>query len=200
MTTAMPLNGRPRRSLNDSIAKLDEILDGLSQAIPATIRDTLRESIAAAVTEGVRIALVEIFASGDLLNLLRGLVPTPAPALMPTDPVSPSLKARIGAILARAGRWVGARLRGLTGLVAVGLGSARAQVVGLMQRCRLLWTLRRPLAVAAGVGCGAAVVALVAPNWLAAAVSGVGGAVAALGTQLWLWTRRACRALGGVNA
>jgi Flp pilus assembly protein TadB len=186
--------------LNDSIAKLDEILDGLSQAIPATIRDTLRESVAAAVTEGVRIALVEIFTSGDLLNLMHGLVPSPAPALIPADPVGPSLKDRIGATLSRAGRWVGTRLRGLTRLVASGLGSAHGRVVGLMQRCRLLWTLRRPLAVAAGVGCAAAVVALVAPNWLVAAVSGVGGAVGALGTQLWLWTRRACRALGGVNA
>jgi hypothetical protein len=199
MTTAMPLNGRPRRSLNDSIAKLDEILDGLSQAIPATIRDTLRESVAAAVTEGVRIALVEIFSSGDLLNLLRGLVPTPMPAPIAPDPVAPSLKARLYANLGVAGRWVGVRLRGLMGIVARGLGSARARVVSLMQRCQLLWTLRRPLAVAAGVGCAVAIVALVAPNWLAAAVSGIGGAVAALGTQLWLWTRRACRALGGVT-
>ena len=47
-TLAPASNGRARRSLNDSIARLDEMIDGLSEAIPETIRDTLKEALEAA--------------------------------------------------------------------------------------------------------------------------------------------------------
>jgi hypothetical protein len=43
MTATMNNNlpGRQRRSLNDTIGHLDQMIDGLSEAIPGTIRDTL---------------------------------------------------------------------------------------------------------------------------------------------------------------
>src|SRR3954469_14738800 len=59
-------NGRARRSLNDSIVRLDDMIDGLSEAIPATIRDTLKESIAEAITEGVKAAVVEVLTNPAL--------------------------------------------------------------------------------------------------------------------------------------
>jgi hypothetical protein len=62
MTTTLnaPANGRPRRTLNETIGQLDQMIEGLSTAIPETIRDTLQEHVAAAVSEGVRSALVDI--------------------------------------------------------------------------------------------------------------------------------------------
>ena len=55
MTTTMnnlpTLPGRQRRSLNDTIGRLDEMIDGLSEAIPGTIRDTLQETVGTAVAE-----------------------------------------------------------------------------------------------------------------------------------------------------
>ena len=72
MTTTMNHNlptlpGRQRRSLNDTIGRLDEMIDGLSEAIPGTIRDTLQETVGAAVAEGIREALADIFANSEVL-------------------------------------------------------------------------------------------------------------------------------------
>ena len=75
-------NGR-RPTLSDSIDRLDHILDGLSEAIPATVRDALRESVAAAVAEGVRAALVDVLNGEAVQSLLLGVLPT-TPAPTPT--------------------------------------------------------------------------------------------------------------------
>ena len=192
MPTTTTLNGRPRRSLNDSIAKLDTILDGLSEAIPSTIRDTLQESVTAAVAEGVRAALLEVLGNGDLINLLRGLGPIPvAQAAAPeVRPAAPTLKDRLRAVMSRARGWAGGCCAAAAGLAVGGLRGVRERVSRTAQRWRLLWSFRKPLTLAAGVGCVVTVVALVAPGWLAATVSGVSGAMAAMGTQLWLWVRR----------
>src|SRR5580700_5434515 len=92
MTATMNSNnvsGRQRRSLNDTIGHLDQMIDGLSEAIPGTIRDTLQETVSAAITEGVRTALLEIVTNPDVLALLRGSLPTPPPLAVPLAPVTP---------------------------------------------------------------------------------------------------------------
>ena len=53
------LPGRQRRSLNDTIGRLDEMIDGLSEAIPGTIRDTLQETVGAAVGTAERAGHVD---------------------------------------------------------------------------------------------------------------------------------------------
>ena len=82
--------------------------------------------------------------------------------------------------------------------------SAARQVCGavsrMSMRCQLLWGLRKPLLVAAGVGCVAAVLALVTPSWFAAMLSGVGAACASLAAHAGLWLRRARFALVGGGA
>src|SRR5580704_16198451 len=87
MTNNLP--ARPRRNLNDTIGHLDKMIDGLSEAIPGTIRDTLQETVGAAITEGVRAALLEIVTNPDVLALLRSSLPTPFPLAVPLAPVTP---------------------------------------------------------------------------------------------------------------
>src|ERR1700733_4384459 len=78
MTTTNNLPGRQRRNLNDTIGHLDQMIDGLSEAIPGTIRDTLQETVGAAITEGVRAALLEIVSNPDVVALLRSSLPVSA--------------------------------------------------------------------------------------------------------------------------
>src|SRR5262249_30812880 len=84
-------NGR-RPTLSDSIARFNQILDGLSEAIPQTIRDTLRESVAVAVAEGVRAALVEVFNGEAVQSLLGSALPA---ASAPSAAPPPSLGQRL---------------------------------------------------------------------------------------------------------
>ena len=115
MTTTINNNlpsppGRQRRSLNDTIGRLDEMIDGLSEAIPGTIRDTLQETVGAAVAEGIRAALADILANPEVLALLRGSL-APPPLAIPVaaavaEPGLPrKLLAAVATALATAGCW-----------------------------------------------------------------------------------------------
>jgi hypothetical protein len=66
MSTAT-LNNVPRRQLSEQIDRLDHILDGLGDAIPAVVGDAVRQ----AVKEGVQAAIAEILSQRDLLDALR---------------------------------------------------------------------------------------------------------------------------------
>jgi hypothetical protein len=201
-TTSTPAvaNGRQRRSLNDSIARLDQILDGLAEAIPETISQTLRASVGAAVSEGVRAALVEIVTSPDVQALLRGVVPTPTtgPAADgPPPPDAPPAPPPAGGPGLARRLLDGARdtAGALGAAVAGGARRCRDALATARDRAGRLWPYRQALLVALGVGAAAAALALVAPGWPAAVLSGVGGACASVAVQLGLWARRAFRAL-----
>jgi hypothetical protein len=188
-TLAPASNGRARRSLNDSIARLDEMIDGLSEAIPETIRDTLKEALgaalASAVADGVKAAVVQVMGGPAFLAALRG----------PARPRSATLRDRVRRLVAQARQatacWVttiGARLD----------CNARAvvdRVTGLRAMGRSLWAARKPALVTIAVGLAATTLAVLAPNWVGTALSGIGGAVTAAAVQGWLWVRRAVRPL-----
>ena len=184
-------NGR-RPTLSDSIDRLDRILDGLSEAIPATVRDALREEVAAAVAEGVRAALVEVLSGEAVQSLLRGVLPAvSAPA--PT-PAPPSLGARLlmkaRSALGTVRAWVGGTLQRVAGgLATVGRtirdgGKAACGWLGFGGR----WL--RLLPVLALVGGAATAVTLAASAWWTSIRSGL-AAVGAGGTALahWLFQR-----------
>ncbi len=69
------LNHTPRRQLSEQIDRLDHILDGLGEAIPAVVGDAVRQ----AVREGVQAAITEILSQRDLLDALRPQAPTEVP-------------------------------------------------------------------------------------------------------------------------
>jgi hypothetical protein len=190
------VNNRQRRSLNDTIGHLDQMIDGLSEAIPGTIRDTLQESVGAAITEGVRAALLEIVTNPDILTLLRGSLPVAAPLAVPVAPGTPhvslvrSLLAKACSGVGTAARWVKTGLLAVTSTVARSTRAVLNQLAALRERLRSLRQARRPLLLALAVGGVAVVITLVAPTWVAAIVSGLGGAGVTLAVQAGLWLRK----------
>ena len=185
MATAT-LNGRtlPRRSLNDSIGKLDTILDGLGEAIPATIRDTLQESVSAAVAEGVKAALIEVMTNPDLLARIQ-----PQPVL-----AKPSFFGRIYSKvrdgLASFWNWVAPKAVTLKENAAEAVGGVRQRGTNLVNRLRWLGSCRRPIVIALSIGFFLAGVAYVSSPTFASLLTGLAATVSALGVQFALWTRR----------
>jgi hypothetical protein len=200
MTTTMnaPANDRQRRSLNETIGHLDQMIDGLSNAIPETIRDTLKEEVGTAVSEGVRSALTDLLTNPEVLALLRTtLAPEPPMAVPVTRARPPLFPGVLGTLLGAtkaAGGWAWQQLKRAGGAVA-GLACRVAhKLVALRQQLQALRQVRKPLLLALVIGGLAAAVALFAPHWVAATLSGLGGLCATLTVQLGLWLRRS---LGG---
>jgi hypothetical protein len=188
MTTQTTTNGQQRRTLNETIGRLDKMIDGLADAIPETIRDTLQQAVGAAVTEGVRTALLEMMSNPDLLTVLRGaLSPEPTP---PAQPKSPGLFATLRVAAAAAGAWSMGKLRGAGQATAKCGRTAANKLKELRQSLSGLSEARKPLLLAFAVGGVAAVVALLAPQWVAATIGGLGGACVAMAVQAGLWLRR----------
>jgi hypothetical protein len=183
-TAAPASNGRARRSLNDTISQLDQMIDGLSEAIPATVKDCIQDAVPAAIAEGVKAAVLEVLSNPAFLAQVRG--PNSGPA-------RPTLRERMTKVLAKAktatARWV----RSAVGRVAAGAGTIAAAAYGQRAKLGLVWRLRKPLLVALGVGLAAALVTAAAPGWVAATVSGVGETCTSLAIQAWVWVRRAVR-------
>jgi hypothetical protein len=198
MTATMNNNlpGRQRRSLNDSIGHLDQMIDGLSEAIPGTIRDTLQETVGAAITEGIRAALLEIVTNPEVLALLRSSLPTPPPLAVPITSGIPQpgivhrLLARTGAGIVEAVRWSTTLMRAGAKNVTQGALTALNKLAEVRERLRSLRHARRPLLLAVAVGALVATVTLVAPSWVAAMLSGLGGAGVTLAVQAGLWLRQ----------
>lgn len=60
MTGTMTANGRPqRKQLSDQLDRLDELLNGLADAIPGAVADAVRESLGEAVKHAVNEALAK---------------------------------------------------------------------------------------------------------------------------------------------
>jgi hypothetical protein len=194
VTNSLP--GRPRRSLNDTIGHLDQMIDGLSEAIPGTIRDTLQETVGAAVGEGVRAAILEIVSNPEVLALLRTTLVPEAPHAVPVGPVVPRMPL-VRTLLKKA--WSGvvtaaclSKNAVVSAACAVASGTTRGlnKLAELGQRLRSLRKARRPLLVALAVGAVVAAIALIAPSWVAATLSGLGGAGVTLAAQAGLWLRK----------
>jgi hypothetical protein len=195
MTTTMNNNlpGRQRRSLNDSIGHLDQMIDGLSEAIPGTIKDTLQETVGAAITEGVRAALLEIVTNPDVLALFRSSLPTVPPFAVPITPHLSLLRTLLTKVCSGVGtvaRWSKNGVVAVATAVADCTSTVLNKLAALRERLRSLRHARRPLLLALVVGGLAVVITLVAPTWVAAIVSGLGGAGVTLAVQAGLWLRQ----------
>jgi hypothetical protein len=182
---ARPTADGRRPTLSDSINRLDQILEGLAEAIPATIRDTLREGLAAAVGEGVRAALIDALAADGLLDRLRGLlVASPAPAPKPSLGRRWQSKAR--AVLAAARTWIGTKVRSAVTRVARARHQLWNRLTGALRWLKALVRLSSPRVVALSVG-SVAVLALAVPAWGMAVRDRAGAAAVRLGQ----WIRAA---------
>jgi hypothetical protein len=187
------VSSRQRRSLNDTIGHLDQMIDGLSEAIPGTIRDTLQETVGAAITEGVRAALLEIVTNPDVLALLRGSLPTPPPFAVPLAPGASLLRTMLtkaSSSIGAVARWSKNSVLAVMRTVAHGTRAVLNELAALRERLRSLRHARRPLLLALAVGGLAVIITLVAPTWVAAVVSGLGGVGVTLAVQAGLWLRQ----------
>jgi hypothetical protein len=169
MTTTKNGNGRTaRKSLADQIDRLDGILDGLSDALTESVADAVKEVIGQAVTEAVQAAVTEVLSSPELLKASLARHEPPVPAPEPTPP-APTLKDRVKAAAAKAcakakelASQVKEKARQAASLACAAgkkVGKATQNVPSVLSGIgKAVWALRRPCAVAVGVGvlCGAA--------------------------------------------
>jgi hypothetical protein len=200
-TIATNHTGHPRRSLNDSIGRLDAMIDGLSDAIPQTIADTLEASVSGAIAKGVHAALMELCRSPELLHSMRDALGASAPVvaqpLAPRQELLSRLWANIKAGAARVAEWCSTSFSAVAQVVATGAQAAvkrvvslRKRMVALCQYALLLRRVRNALLLSAAVGGLATFLALIAPQWVAASLSGLAGTTMTLAIQGWIWLRR----------
>lgn len=178
--------GRTRRpQLNDTITHLNDIIEGLSTAVPAVVADSLKlafgADFAAAVGRAVADALAPtvrdlVRAEVAALRAERPTVPVqpmptvadaPAPAARPAPPPPrPTLKARVRTGLTRLKAWAGRQLDAATGVAVVGWAMLRLVAAAVVHS---------PAAVAAAVLSGLAfgVLAAVAEPAVAVALTAV---------------------------
>jgi hypothetical protein len=169
MTTTTNGNGRTaRKSLADQIDRLDRILDGLSDALNESVAQAVRDVITQAVTEAVQAAVTEVLSSPELLRAALARQEPPVPAPEPTPP-APTLKERVKTAASKAcekAKELAAQAKEKA-RQAASLACAAGKKVGqgaqnlpstLSALGKAVWALRRPCAVAVGVGvlCGAA--------------------------------------------
>jgi hypothetical protein len=170
-TTTQHSNGRAmRKSLADQIDRLDTILDGLADALNESVATAVREVIDEAVTEAVQAAVTEVLSSPELLRaaLARHQPPGAIPVII-TAPPPPQLTEKLKGAIGKACEKVKELASQVKEKVrqAASLACAAGKKVGkaaqnlpatLSGIGKMVWALRRPCAVAVGVGvlCGAA--------------------------------------------
>ena len=195
MTATMNAPPRARKTLAAQLDRLDQILDGLSEALNESVASAVQEAVGIAVQEAVQATLAEVLGNPEVLARLHAARPA-APAPRPRPP-RVSLRERLGQIRAQ----LAARLQAARQTCREGLGGLRQALVSFGRRCRggvdQVWrqcrrlrTLLSPLLVAAGVGLVVGVAAYYAGPWLAALAGGLGGFTTAIAVQAALWLRR----------
>lgn len=186
--TALMMNGAPRanlaprKSLNQQLDRLDQILDGLSEGLQAAVVDAVRE----AVGEAVKAALREVLSSPELTARLAPASISPPVASFAAEATPNSTKTRpTGAN--RLWSVVRSRAIGLRNRLADFFGETRQAVkqtaVRLKRMARFSWTLMRYnvsavvlalfVGVVAGTGC------YIAGPLVAAVASGIATAILA---------------------
>ena len=183
MSEATVTNGRPRRSLNDSIGRwtTDRWPE---RGHPKRIRDTLTEAVSMAVAEGVKTALVEVLTNPQVMTRLASNRPSKQ---------VPTLAERMRSIMQQATQAAARWVRSAAQKVGVVATVAAASLVQSRFGLRLLWSWRKPLAVAATIGVAVSLLTLAAPGWMAAVMSGIGGAAVTVVVQSKIWVRRRLR-------
>ncbi len=123
---------RPRRpQLNESIERLDEMIDGLAVAIPGAVADALREALGPAFAAAIKDAVTAAVAEA-----LRGVAPAPTGPALPVPPAPPAPAPRpmgrawikVKAAIHRLRRWAARAAAPV--LAHAALGWAVAKVIG----------------------------------------------------------------------
>lgn len=144
--------------LADSIARLDDMVDGLATAIPGAVADSVREALGAAFAEQLKAAVRDAVgeAVGDgvreaMSRTARNPTANPTPP-GPPPPPAPRVRAwgRVKALLGRLGRWATRRAAAVAARLAVGWAAVRL-VGGATARSRAATVSTALAGVAAGL-------------------------------------------------
>ncbi|HEY2784518.1 MAG TPA: hypothetical protein VGJ05_06030 [Fimbriiglobus sp.] len=181
--SAAIFNGRQpppqqRKQLSDQLDRFDQILDGLSEGLQGAITDAAREGTRTAVREAIR----EVLTDPTLRAVLEKLA-APVPA-------EPTVWQKMRAQFARLKAGV-ARLVAPVVVPVVAKVRACAQTVGHVARTLgIAWQLKKMLAVGVGIGLMVMGISYLCSHGVAAVLSGIGGAVAAVAVQIGLWVKK----------
>ena len=212
MSATMTNNDAPRtrrRQLTEELEKLDTMIDGLSEAIPGTIKDVLEQQVGTAIADGIKAAVLEVLANPDLITVFKHNMPPSTPPASQQGPVivpipRPSLLrtllSKFKSTVAGVARWGQDKVVTAAKTIADTACLVKNKVAALSQR---LWRYRLApkevvLALAVG-GLAASAVALVATHSMGLTLSGVGGACHSAAAQLGLWLRQGSGRLGLVS-
>jgi hypothetical protein len=192
MTSAPVTNSTPaRKQLSDQLDRLDGILDALSEGLNGAVADAAREGTRLAVRD----AIVEIMTDPTLrARLHEASAPPPATEPAPSVP-KPRWWVRLQAQVGRSVASVSRAAHGLVDGAGRGLQAVARTAAGAVRTVQSLGHLKNVALVGLGVGVAVGVASFLAPHAVAAAVSGLGSAVAAVAVQVGVWARRAYRAL-----
>jgi hypothetical protein len=205
VTATLTNNGpapRTRRQLDDSIARMDGMIEGLSDAIPGAVKEALEEHVGPAIANGIKAAVLEVLSNPDLMNTLRGVLPQQEPPTSRQGPQGPiivpmprpslirNLAGKVGSAVTGTATWC----REQVGTAAKSNANTAQLVINkLADLRRRMWILRflpKSVLVALTLSGVAAAVAVLAPNWTIAALSCLSAVVAAGLARLATWFRR----------
>jgi hypothetical protein len=104
VTTTTCGNGRvQRKSLNDQLDRFDAMLDGLGEAIPEVIADSVRRAVGEAVRLAVEASVREVLGSPELLRAALGKHAPPSDSMPARREVLPGRTLKD--LLRAAGAW-----------------------------------------------------------------------------------------------
>jgi hypothetical protein len=206
MTSTISGNGTQRKSLASQIDRLDQILDGLADALNESVAEAVREVVGLAVREAVQGTVREVLSSPELLRAalhkhspavptqappakrqaLKGLLQSVRVAWTKAKQATVQAATKVGQALA----WGLHKLR--RGCAVVG-NRCKQTVVGCTSSLRCLgtvgtqlWRFRRSCTIALTVGVLSGVASYLAGPLIASVVSGVGGAALTLAGMILL--------------
>jgi len=143
-----------RPQLNDSITKLDEMVDGLATAIPGAVADSIREALgpvfAAAVKSAVKEAVAEALKEQN--SEAPKPVPVPPQAVPPTPRPRADRWAKVKLALAELKAWAGQRVAPVAARAALGWAVVRLIGVSAIHSRTAIITSTLTGAVAGTVG------------------------------------------------
>lgn len=197
------VNGKvQRKNLASQLDRLDNILDGLDQALQGAITDAVKEAVSTAVSEAVRATLVEIVSNPDVITLLRGVVPA---ATEKTEQEAQPVEQK-KTILGRARDFVSgawnrslSKVRDIGSSIAKRVRKVRDDAIATYTAAKTILPAGRIVRTALGVGVVVGVACLIVPQTVSAAVSAVTAATTAVAIQMASWMKRAHRSFGLVN-
>lgn len=197
--TMLNTNGKARKSLASQLDRLDEMLDGLSEALNESVAMAVKDAVTLAVREAVQAVMTEVLSNPAIVARLQALAGTAPRQATPRrtwqDRVAPLARRVVGVCqvirenVQAVAQWT------------------RQRVCGVAARARGTWTAVRgvaryvrpfgaPLLAALLCGLVLGVAAFSAGPGLSAMISGGSGFTAALLAQVGLWLRRALAVCG----